>query len=52
MLAFFATFLFALWGRPLWTTPPDVAAVPEPGVQGAGDGPRRLAFVPLAGDGG
>lgn len=52
MLAFFATFLFALWGRPLWTTPPDAAAVPEPGGRGVGDGPRRLAFVPLAGDGG
>jgi len=52
LLAFFATGLFAVWGRPLWTALPDVASAPEPGSGGAGDGPSRLQFVSIGTEGG
>jgi MFS family permease len=52
LLAFLATFLFAVWGRPLWTAPPDVASAPDPGSGGAGDGRHRLQFVPIGAEGG
>ena len=52
LLAFLATFLFAVWGRPLWTAPPEAASPPDPGRGGAGDGPQPVPSVPVSAEGG
>ena len=52
LLAFLATFLFAVWGGPLWTVPPYAAPALETGDTGSHDPGDGGEFVLAGTDGG